>query len=148
MIVYGHDAAVAEWMGGRLDTVFTPPYTALGVADKEGRLIGGLLFNDYNGSNIEVTAYGPGAVTRESVTTMFRYAFVQLGCWRLSARTRRGNHAVRELLLRLGFKPEGIRPGYWGRSKANDCFLYGLKRTNCKWLGVRSPASDLVDKRL
>jgi len=134
MIVYGHDAAVAEWMGGRLDTVFAPPYVALGVTNSEGRLVGGLLFNDYNGQNIEVTAYGPGAVTKESVGAMFNYAFVQLGCWRLTARTRRSNHTMRELLTRLGFKHEGIQQGYWGRSKANDCFLYGMTRQNCKWI--------------
>lgn len=134
MIVYGQDADVAAWVGKRLDTVFSPPYTALGVTARDGRLIGGMVFNDYNGSNIEVTAYGPGAIDRESIRAMFAYAFVQLGCLRLTARTRRSNHSMRELLTRLGFKHEGIQQGYWGRSKANDCFLYGLTRTKCKWI--------------
>ncbi len=142
MIVYGRDAEIAEWMGERLETVFSPPYTALGVLDGEGRVIGGILFNDYNGQNIEVTAYGPGAMTRESVGTMFKYAFVQLGCWRLTARTRRGNLTMRDLLRRLGFKHEGIQQGYWGRSKANDCFLYGMTRTNCKWITPDEVAKD------
>lgn len=133
-ILFGHDVEVAQWVGDRLGTVIVPPYTALGVVDGTGTLRGGAVFGDFTGSNIEVTVYGPGAMQRGVVRAVLHYAFVQLGCLRITARTRRDNRPMRDLLPRLGFRWEGLARRFYGPSRAEDACLYGMLRSDCRWI--------------
>jgi len=133
-LMFGHDLDVASWVGDRLGVVFVPPYTSIGVLNKRGTLIGGLVFTDYNGANIEVTFYGPGCITKAGLQGMFAYVFTQLKCTRLTARTPRSNRAMRELLPRLGFHHECVQPRYYGRSKACDAFVHRMMDTECHWI--------------
>lgn len=134
-LVFGEDVAVADWVGDRLGVLIVPPYTALGVIDARGALRGGAVFNDYNGSNIEVTIAGPGAMQRGVLRAGFHYVFAQLGCERVSAKTRRSNAVMRKMLPRLGFRWEGLARRYYGPARGDDACLYGMLKADCKLLG-------------
>lgn len=133
-ILFGHDAEVALWVGDRLNVAISPPFTALGVLDASGVLRGGAVFNDFTGANVEVTAYGPGAMQAGVLRAGFRYVFVQLGCERATARTRRGNRTMRALLPRMGFRWEGLARHFYGPNRSDDACLYGMLRSECRWI--------------
>jgi RimJ/RimL family protein N-acetyltransferase len=130
-LLVGHDEAVAGWVAANLGITIAPPYTALGVTNDAGTLIGGAVFHGRSCGNIDVTIYGPRAMTRSAIRAAMAYVFVQLGCTRLTARCRRSNRAMVRLLPRLGFKHEGVQRGYyWGE----DAMMWGMLKTECRWL--------------
>jgi RimJ/RimL family protein N-acetyltransferase len=129
-IIFGEDEAAGKWAGEVLATVFHPPFTTMAVKDA-GEFCGVLLFNDYNGANIELNAAGKWCWTPEVVQAGFDYVFKQLPCVRLTARTRRKNRLVRKLLPRLGFRFEGVQRLYYGD---DDALVFGLLKTECRFL--------------
>lgn len=124
-VVLDRDGEVANWAATKLNQPITPPYRAIGFA-ADGELVGATIFNDFNGSNIEITIYGPGCMTREAIRFCFDYAFRQQGVKRITARTRRDNVEMRKLFPRLGFIYEGTAKRYFGPDKGDDALLFAL----------------------
>ncbi len=117
---------VAQWVAEKLEIDIHPPYISFALEDDFFTLRGGVIFNDWNGANIEITLYCPGAYRRELQAQIFRYVFNDLGCIRLTARTRGNNKTMQKMLERIGFEREAIMEDYFGRG--DDAHLYRLKR--------------------
>jgi hypothetical protein len=133
--LYGHDAEVAKFVGDGLDREILPPYVSIGVLDDLLVLRGGMVFNDYTGPNIEITIYGPGQITRQSLKVAFGYVFEELKCIRLTARTRRDNRLMCKLLPRLGFDYEATMKQYFGPDRADDALVFRLTHAYAsKWM--------------
>lgn len=124
-VLLGHDQAVADWVGQLNGKAFSPPFTAIGVINKQGALTGGYVFTSYNQDGIEVSIAGRGVVARDPCRAMARYVFSDLGCVRLVAHTRRSNKAIRRLMPRLGFRFEGTCRRFYGDE---DAFQYSLTK--------------------
>jgi len=93
--VYGHDEVVSRFvadliphMGGR---GFAPNAKAIGVIDEEGRLIGGLVYHNYEpaAAIIEISgaAIHPRWLTRGTIARMYQYPFITCGCQMVFQRT-------------------------------------------------------------
>lgn len=123
-------------MAAALGTVFSGPYEAIGFLDDSGNLRGGALFNNYNGSNIEVSVYAPNMATRGMIRAVMHYAFVQLGCNRITARTRKDNKTAQKMLPRMGFKYEASLKLYYGQRSNDAAVLYVIDRETAlkRWL--------------
>lgn len=137
-LVFGHDQTVAEWAAHRLGVQFEAPYSAFGVIDQEGNLVGASIFGDhYAGGNIEFTYVGAGTLSRRVQNAIAHYAFVACGASRLSAKTKRSNSkTVGKMLHKAGFAFEGIRQRYYGPSKNDDALCFVLFRDKAgRWLG-------------
>ncbi len=138
----GHDQTVADWVGKKLSKPFVPPFTAIGWIDQFGALKAGAVFNDYNGSNIEVTIYGPKVMTRGMLRQGFYYAFTQLKANRLTARTERKNKRMRKILHKMGFVFEGVAARYFGPHKRNDALVFRMLRNDAeRWLQMSPQVS-------
>ncbi len=135
-LAFGVDAAVAAWVRDRLPIPRDfGPCAALGVM-RDGRAVGGVVFSNWHpeARDIEVSGavdtgfrIGPAGLRRA-----FRYAFVQLGCNRITIRTGKRNAETRRFAERLGFKLEGkVRHGFDGRQ---DLLIYGLLASECRFL--------------
>jgi RimJ/RimL family protein N-acetyltransferase len=135
-LLFGQDEYVAQAMGGALGVVFNGPYTAIGFVDDVGNLRGGALFNNYNGSNVEVSVYAPGLAARGLIRACMHYVFVQLGCNRMTARTRKDNRTAQKMLPRMGFKYEATLQLYYGPQKNDAAVLYWISRDDAlkRWL--------------
>ncbi len=124
-ILTGHDATVAEWVGGKLGKPFhaADMLSAIGVLSPDGRLIGGYVFTGFTGDCIEMSLAGSGVAFRSTWAAVLDYVFRQLGCVRLQVHTRRDNARARKQAARLGFRYEGTLRRYYG-----DCpgLLYSL----------------------
>ena len=139
-LLVNEDERVAAWAQDRLKAplLFTA-YRAFGVADDDGELRGAMLFHDYNGSNIEITIYGPGCVKRALIRYAFDYAFHVNGAARLTARTRRGNARMRKMLPKMGFVYEGTSKNYYGPNRGDDALNYALfPPAAARWMGSHS----------
>lgn len=133
-LIFDLDGQVAEYVGDRLGLVFHPPFVAIGFA-RDGKVQGGAIFNDYNGSNIEVSFYAP-RFQRGIGRALLHYAFIQAGCNRLSAHTRPTNDQAIKLFHKLGFVLEALRPRYF--RDGGDALLFRLDREIAlkRWLKV------------
>src|ERR1700730_12148387 len=120
-LIIGQDEIISAFVGFGLKRKFTPPYVAMGwVKETDGhwRLVGGAVFNDFNGANIEVSIFGSEGFTRQSLRQVYRYVFVQCKCLRLTARTEQSNIHMQDILTRRGFVMEGELKNYFGPEEA------------------------------
>lgn len=133
---------IAQFVATGLQRTFHPPYTALGWVMERGEkwtLVGGVVFNDYNGANIEASIYWSGPVTRQPITDTVRYVFEQCKCVRLTAKTERGNRKMRRILPRLGFQIEAELKDFFGpgskRDRSKNALVFRMERRQAeKWL--------------
>jgi RimJ/RimL family protein N-acetyltransferase len=134
-LLLGHDAEVAEWAGKRLGAKFYPPYVAWGVLSAEGELVAALVFNEFQrGGNISLSLVGSAAIRRDVLRRAARYVFQQLGCTRVTARTRRTNITTRRILGR-SWEFEGTAKRWFGPMKEDDALCFALHAANAKkWM--------------
>ena len=135
----------SNWFAAQTKNVVCPPFSAIGrVADQE--LCGAVLFNDYNGSNIEMHVWIiDDKMTRQMIRDVFEYVFTRSNCNRLTVKPYRKNKAAIEFAKRLGFVFEFPMKNYYGLGKGNDAMVYRLDRETAEgWLHgtVRHSASS------
>lgn len=134
-LVFGRDELVAQWVAENLKLPMIPPYVAIGGTRDDKSLCIGVVFNQYNGSNIDISLYGPGGLTRGNIRAIYSYAFVQLKVNRVTAITRRSNKNMQRLLPRFGFKFEGTSARYFGSEKSDDAIRFVLFQDDArKWI--------------
>lgn len=109
---------------------------------RDDRLVAVCAYNNYKKFDIEINfaADHPRWATKQVVTWLLSYPFVQLKTQRVTALVKKSNRRARKLLVGIGFKEEGCHP----HSAANleTVFSYGLLRPKFmeKYLsGVEAP---------
>lgn len=128
-------ARVGDFVARGLGCPLVPPYTGFGLETDAGNMTTGALFHEHTGAQITVAVYAPGAFRLGFIRAIMNYAFVQLGCVRLTARPRRKDKAMRMFLPKLGFVYEGTMRRFYEAAPAGDAFLFGLMRENAgRWL--------------
>lgn len=106
----------------------------IGLAN-DGELIAGVLYDDWNGSNIWMhVAAVPGRrwLTRDYLKFCFGYPFTQLGCRRVSGWVEASNHDARRFDEHLGFKEEAVLKQA-GRN-GDDVIIYVMYREDCRYV--------------
>lgn len=121
---------MAAWAGLRLGKAFVPPYEAWGVTNKAGQIIGAVVFNDYDGRNVEITVVGKGAWSRGVVREIGKHCFEALNCRRVSFTTRQDNWLVQSLVERMGGIWEGRKRDYYDDC---DAVFYGILKDEFKY---------------
>ena len=102
---------------------------------RDGRLLGGVIFQGYTGASIEVhmAGFDPHWITRDLIWATFAYAFIQLGCLKVIGRVAETNQRALELDLKLGFIEEArIRDAY----PDGDLIILTMRRDECRWLKI------------
>jgi len=130
-LVLGEDELVGRWVFAHWGA--TPPDTAraIGVA-KDGKLIGGVAYTNFNGASIEMHCAGkPGWLTRQRIKVFFRYPFNNLNCKVVVAPVYRKNKEARRVIEGLGWKRPYRVPGYF---RDDDLILYSMLKAECKWI--------------
>lgn len=134
-LVTGEDEIIATFVGNGIKRSFYQPYRAIGWVTPEWTLVGGAVFNDYNGTNMEVTIYGPRAFNRQTIRDTFKYVFEHCKCARLTARTERRNKKMRRILPRMGFIIEGELKHFFGTVKSSNALIFRLERETAeRWM--------------
>lgn len=127
------DERVALFVADRLGFGLCPPFTAMGI-EREGEIIGGVVFNNFEGGSLHVTVAGEGW-TRSFLKAVGYYVFDMLGCRRMTALTE--YPAVVDLAQRLGGQVEGKLRDHFGDGR--DATILGILRRD--WPYVTPKAS-------
>lgn len=132
MIVTG--ARVAEYVGGKIDRVIYPPFTAMGL-ERDGHIVCGAVFNCFTGFDCHLTiAAEKGAITRGFLKEMGRYVGEQMACGRITFVTEQPY--VIDLAKRLGAQTEGRIRNHFGPGR--DATLLGILKEEWIFNGKRS----------
>lgn len=138
-LIYGRDEEVAAWAAQRLNrpgmarltAPFVRPFTAIGV-ERDGEIVGALVFNVFTGPDIEVTLVGDRIWTRAIIRAASHYVFRQLKCVRLTVTIQAANDWHERIAERLGFVREGVVRDKFGIGQ--DGILMGMLREECRWI--------------
>jgi len=123
---------VKAWASHKLGTYFREPCVALGLVNRAGRLVGAVIFNDYEHRNVEMTMIGgPGIFFKGMAREVFGYAFDELGCNRISITIPERDHAKIKQARRWGWEIEGRKRCYYDEDNA---IILGMVRAECRFL--------------
>lgn len=88
------------------------PFTAIGVASDDGKILGVAIYHNFSNNDVEITfvTATPRWATSGIVRAILHYPFIQLGVKRMTAVTNKSNKKARKLLEGVGFKLEGVHP--------------------------------------
>lgn len=137
-LVLDQGAEVSAWVAGQIPHMFGdgfgPAAVAIGVVDRNGQGVGGVVFTDYlpKVGNIQLSFAATRAnwLTKRLITAILRYPFRQLGVQRLTAVVPPSATNATQFLTRMGWKREGvIRLGYGNE----DAVIWGLLASEWKW---------------
>lgn len=120
-LLFECDELVAKWLFNEyLKKPLLYKYDrAIGIVNPSGGLVGAVLFQDWNGSNIEISYYGPKTMTAGIVRCLARYALTTFDPSRLTAITSKRNRQFMRALQKLGFRLEGIQRCFYGKRDCN-----------------------------
>jgi RimJ/RimL family protein N-acetyltransferase len=144
-IVAHEDERVAAFVMSRNDgmELGDSPYTAIGQADGQGNLLGGVVFNNFTKKDIHMHVAGvnPRWLTRRFLGECYRYVFNQLGCRRATVMIDEANERSLKFCRGLGYVYEGTLRCYL--PNGNDCHVLGMLREECRWLKVGELSNGL-----
>ena len=128
---------VVEWVAQKTNE-FGNFGASVGIGlEKNGELIGGVVFNEYNGVNINIHVASDMSrrwLTKEFLWFIFYYAFEQAKVNRITALIGEGNTHALEFNQRVGFTYE---TRVKGADPTGDMLILGMFKEQCKWLDVK-----------
>lgn len=102
---------------------------------KDGRLIAGVIYDDYNGSNVWMhVAAEPGRhwLNRQFLFAVFTYPFKQLNCKRVSGWVEASNTDARRFDEHLGFQQEAVLSS--AARDGGDVIIYRMFKEECRFV--------------
>lgn len=121
------DERVSAFVSSMVGKSFVAPFTAMGI-ERDGEIIGGVVFNVFEGADLHVTVAGSG-FNRGFLAEVGDYVFQQLGCERMSILTEQPR--IVRSAERLGGQLEGLLRNHFGRGR--DGFIVGILRDDWKY---------------
>lgn len=111
-------------------------FTAIGLIEDD-KLIAGVVYSDFNGSNITAAIAGEGRnwMSREFLWFMFYYPFIQAGAKRITACVEQTNIVSQQFVEKLGFELEFPMKD---AGKTGDLLIYRMFKKDCRYLERRN----------
>src|SRR5882672_3075286 len=100
------DQIVAKWAYSTFNIYEQPINKAYGIVDTNGKLLGAILFQNFNGVNIELSYYGPRTLSSGIVRIIARTVLGHFKAGRLTVVTSRRNKRLIRALIKIGFRLE------------------------------------------
>lgn len=131
-LVYGQDARVGAWVCERTGGLYSPIDSNTIGLEKDGKLIAGVVFDQYNGRSIAMHVAGEGRwCTREFRNAAFGYAFKFLAVAKVIGLVDSSNDRARKLDEHLGFRLEARIAD---AAPSGDLLLYTMTAAECRHL--------------
>lgn len=118
-LLFECDDHVAAWLFHQNKWPHYKYDRAIGIIDKDGKLIGAILFQHWNGNNVEISYYGKKTITLGIVRCLARFTLLTFDPSRLTVTTSKRNKHFIKALQKLGFRLEGMQRCYYGRRDCN-----------------------------
>jgi RimJ/RimL family protein N-acetyltransferase len=101
--------------------------------ERDGELVGGVMYEGFNGPNIWVHCAGVGRwITKDLLKAAFAYPFVQLGVSNVWGWVDASNQKARRLDEHLGFTQQAVLTG--AAKDGGDVIIYRMTREECRFL--------------
>lgn len=142
---YENTDEVGRWVCFRTGGVYEPGCsTAIGQRDDDGKLVGGVLFDHYNGRSIAMHVAGEGThwVSRQLLRAAFEYPFRQLRVKKVLGLVDSTNRPARRFDEHLGFVLEArVRDA----GPQGDLLIYSMTADRCRWIRGQNGEHDGAD---
>jgi RimJ/RimL family protein N-acetyltransferase len=137
LIVCDQPERVGRWVCERAGGSWVPGRgTAIGL-ERNGRLVAGVIFDDFNGANINMHVASDGSrgwLNREYLWFCFYYPFVQLGVKRITGIVPECNEAAARFDEHIGFELEArLKDAH----PDGDLLIYKMTSDKCRWLHLK-----------
>ncbi len=133
-ILTGRDELVGPWVCKRTGGEWWPGMgTAIGL-EQDGKLIAGVLYDNYNGANIQMHVAGEGRrwLNRDYLRFCFHYPFNQLKVKRITGIVPSVNDDALKFDTHIGFRYETtLRDAH----PDGDLIVLVMRREDCRWIG-------------
>lgn len=116
-ILIDADSLVADWYFKEHQSRPVAIEKAVGLVC-ENVLVGAIIFHYWNGSNIEVSYYGPGTMTVGIIRYISRVCLDEFDAARLTVVAKKKDKKWIRSLMKFGFRLEGAQRCYYGKK---DC---------------------------
>ena len=145
-LLIDNDQAIASWACNKYNVYEQPVNKSLGIVDSNGKLVGAVLFQNFNGVNIELSYYGSRTVTLGIVRTICRIALEVFRVGRLTVVTSRKNRRLIRGLLKIGFKLEGTQRCFYGHedTKKNTGVRLAIFRSRLEEIAYKKTEQKLL----
>lgn len=125
---------VVEWVAKKTEE-FGNFGAAVGIGmEREGKLIGGVALNDYNGANISMHVASDGTghwMNYEFIWFCFYYAFKQSHVKRVTVVVSESNKASLKFVRHIGFSEEArLKDAH----PDGDLIVFRMFEKDCRWL--------------
>lgn len=134
-VVFGADREVARWVAAQIPGYRPAPNArSLGVI-KDGQLVAGVVFENYNGVNVEGSIAAlpkAGWATKSTMFSIFHYPFVTLGVRAITILVASSNLASLNLVTKMGFEPEALVK--FAAQDGSHLVVMKMWRERCKWI--------------
>lgn len=119
------DALAHRFIKNNLGIELEAPYCGYAIYDTDGIVVGAFAFTNYTKDNVELTVAVKERLTLRVVRFIVYLAFVDLGCRRITARTRASNTRAIRAIEKSGAQREGVAREYFN---GEDAILFGMLR--------------------
>ncbi len=113
-LLHGADEMVAKWAFEIHGLHPTAVDLAVGVVSPDHTLVGAILFQSFNGTNVEISYYGWRTLSPGIIRAIACIALEHFRAARVTVVTARRNKRLIRALVRLGFALEGHMHRYYG----------------------------------
>jgi RimJ/RimL family protein N-acetyltransferase len=116
--------------------IFNPAVDRAISRTRDGKLLGGVIFQDYNIASISIHVAGFAShwLNNDMLWISFDYPFNQLGVTKLIAQVPSCNRKALEFDLKLGFKEEARIADIF---PDGDLLVLSMRREDCRWLKLK-----------
>ncbi len=125
---------VYKFVTGFMPLVRSAGQQGIGL-ERDGELIAGVLYDDFNGSNIWMhVAAKPNSnwLNRMYLKACFAYPFLQLNCKRVSGWVESSNTDARRFDEHLGFQQEAVLSS--AARDGGDVIIYRMFKEDCRFI--------------
>ncbi len=114
-LLIGEDEAVSLWTYKSFNIYPQPVNKAWGVMNGKGNLVGGILFQNFNGVALELSCYTQEHTITLGICRAIAHVVISdFKVGRLTVVTSRRNKRLIRACLKLGFKIEGVMRCFYG----------------------------------
>jgi RimJ/RimL family protein N-acetyltransferase len=140
---------IAHWLAERIPhfVVGSTPFTTVAlVKDSQATMpaiLAAVVYDNFTRINVDahIAVAHRHAMTPEFLGAIFRYPFLQLKVARITCKVAASNAASRRLCRHFGFLEEGLCRK--ALPNGEDLVLFGMLKSECRWLGVGKNGKEL-----
>ena len=127
-------AIVGSWVAKRINGFYEATHSQAIGLEKDGRIVAGVIFENYNGKSIVVHIAIEGRITPLFLWAIGDYAFNQLGIYKVIAPVHSDNWKAVRLVEHLGFTEEArLRD----TQPNGDSILFTIQKPAYRFLELR-----------